>query len=529
MRGAPVPYPFTWAGRLCVLLALAKVALLVPILGRYGWDRDELYFLAAGRHLAFGYVDFPPLTAVAARLVDGTIGPSLISLRLLCSLLSAVAAVAAGAIARELGAGARLQVLAAAAWLVTPFGLGGAVLFHPTFLELAATALALLAAVRLVVRSEPRQWMLLGLWGGLGLEAKYTIVVPLAAFLAGCALWRRDLLLRRQAAYGVLIALGLLLPNVIWEITHDWISLDFASSQHAKTASDAPPLTYAGQQIAFLGAGAVLVALGLVWFWRRPQLRPLALASGAPSIVFLIEQGRSYYALPAMLPALVAGCVALAERRPRRVTLAGLAILHVAVLALALPLVVPILPTRQLVSTGTWDRSFWKDELRLARARRADRDGLALAHACRARRRCDRRRQLRGGRCALALRPRSGVTHAGLRAPLVPVLASGKDAPAHRPAGRLRPWRRAPALRERTRPGRRRQPLARGQRGARQADRLVPAAGAARAGLGEHVRDRTTVITAQARAAPSRSRRVRCPRTDAAGAARAGARSRPPR
>ena len=199
MRGAPVPYPFTWAGRLCVLLALAKVALLVPILGRYGWDRDELYFLAAGRHLAFGYVDFPPLTAVAARLVDGTIGPSLISLRLLCSLLSAVAAVAAGAIARELGAGARLQVLAAAAWLVTPFGLGGAVLFHPTFLELAATALALLAAVRLVVRSEPRQWMLLGLWGGLGLEAKYTIVVPLAAFLAGCAIWRRDLLLRREA------------------------------------------------------------------------------------------------------------------------------------------------------------------------------------------------------------------------------------------------------------------------------------------------------------------------------------------
>ncbi len=117
VRGAPAPYPFTRAGRLCVLLALAKVALLVPILGRYGWDRDELYFLAAGRHLAFGYVDFPPLTALAARLVDGTIGPSLISLRLLCSLMAVVAAVAAGAIARELGAGQRLQVLAAAAWI----------------------------------------------------------------------------------------------------------------------------------------------------------------------------------------------------------------------------------------------------------------------------------------------------------------------------------------------------------------------------------------------------------------------------
>ena len=108
--------------------------------------------------------------------------------------------------AREFGAGQRLQVLATAAWIVTPFALGGAVLFHPTFLDLAATALAMLAAVRLVVRSEPRQWILLGLWGGIGLESKYTIVVPLAAFLAGCALWRRDLLLRREAGFGVLIA-----------------------------------------------------------------------------------------------------------------------------------------------------------------------------------------------------------------------------------------------------------------------------------------------------------------------------------
>ena len=103
-------------------------------------------------------------------------------------------------------------------------------LFHPTFLDLAATALAMLAAVRLVARSEPRQWIWLGLWGGIGLESKYTIVVPLAALLAGCALWRRDLLLRREAGLGVLIALGLLVPNVIWEITHHWISLDFASS-----------------------------------------------------------------------------------------------------------------------------------------------------------------------------------------------------------------------------------------------------------------------------------------------------------
>ena len=44
-------------------IALAKVAATAPFMGRYGWDRDELYFLAAARHPAFGYVDFPPVTA----------------------------------------------------------------------------------------------------------------------------------------------------------------------------------------------------------------------------------------------------------------------------------------------------------------------------------------------------------------------------------------------------------------------------------------------------------------------------------
>jgi 4-amino-4-deoxy-L-arabinose transferase-like glycosyltransferase len=363
MSPRAVPFAATRAGRLCILLALAKVALEVPILRRYGWHRDELYFLAAGRHLALGYVDFPPLTAAVARAVDVVAGPSLITLRLVSSLLMAVAAVSAGAVARELGAGGRMQVLATAALLATPFGLSGGVLFHPTFFDIAATALALVAATRLLVRGEPRQWLALGLWGGIGMEAKYTIVVPLTVFLAGCAIWRRDLLRQREACLGVVIAVGLLVPNVVWEITHHWISLDFASSQHAKTASDSPPLVYAAQVLSFLGAGAVLAALGLVWLWRRPHLRPLALTSAAPVVLFALEQGRSYYALPAMLPALVAGCLALAERRPRRITLTGLAVVHLAVLALVVPLVVPILSERQVVSTGTWDRSFWKDEL----------------------------------------------------------------------------------------------------------------------------------------------------------------------
>ncbi len=358
-----LPYPLTRPGRLCLLLGLAKVALLVPILGRYGWHRDELYFLAAGRHLAFGYVDFPPLIAVAARAVDATVGPSLVTLRIVCSLIVIAAVVAAGAIAREFGAGPRLQVLAAAAWMLTPFALGGAVLFHPTFLDLAATALLMLTATRLVVTGDPRQWLLFGLWAGVGLEAKYTIGMPIAVFVVGCAVWRRDLLRCRHVLIGILIAVALVAPNIAWQATHHWISADFASSQHAATAGDASPPAYVAQQLAFMGAGAILVVLGVIWLWRRPELRPLALAAAAPALLFALEQGRSYYALPAMLPALVAGCVLLAERRRRRRTFVALGLVHAVALVLVTPLVVPVLPIRQLISTGDWNQSFWKDEI----------------------------------------------------------------------------------------------------------------------------------------------------------------------
>ena len=198
-----------------------------------------------------------------------------------------------------------------------------------------------------------------------------------------------------------------------------------------------------------------------------------------------------------MLPALVAGCVALAERRPRRVTLAGLAVLHVAVLALALPLVVPILPTAQLVSTGTWDRSFWKDELgwhelvaQTATAWHsrtpAERASAAIVAGN------------YGVAGALSLSAGSGPADAGLRAPPFQYWH-----PAKMPQRTvlLVGFDRGDALRAARAhgAGRGRQPLARGQRGARQADRLVPAASATRTGVAELVRDRAAVVGAPKR------------------------------
>ena len=239
-----------------------------------------------------------------------------------------------------------------------------------------------------------------------------------------------------------------------------------------------------------------------------------------------------------MLPAFVAGCLLLAERRPRRVTLAALGVVHLALLALVAAARRP----DPADAAARLDRDLGQVVLegrdRLARTGRADLDGLALAYARRAR----GRRRSSPATTAWPARSRSTARlrayPARLRAPLVPVLAPGEDAAAGCPAGRLRARRRAPALRASDRAGRRRQPLARRQRGARPADRLVPAARSARAALAVAVRDRAaarrqvahaacaTSATARVRAAPSRRPRARCRRTGAAAAARAAARCR---
>src|SRR3954469_6073768 len=113
-----------------VVIAL-KCALNLAFAGRYGWQRDELYYAVAGRHLQGGYVDFPPLTAVLAWFDRQLFGDSLYGLRLLAILAGAAVVVLAALIARELGVSARAQVFAALLVAFSPLLVATNGLFQP--------------------------------------------------------------------------------------------------------------------------------------------------------------------------------------------------------------------------------------------------------------------------------------------------------------------------------------------------------------------------------------------------------------
>ncbi len=111
---------------LAVLLTLSAIKFLIHVLTSegFGYFRDEFYYIAASKHLDFGYVDFPPFIAVVTRLVRGTLGESLLALHILPALAGAALVFLAGWMARQLGASPFGQALAALATLVAPQFLG---------------------------------------------------------------------------------------------------------------------------------------------------------------------------------------------------------------------------------------------------------------------------------------------------------------------------------------------------------------------------------------------------------------------
>jgi 4-amino-4-deoxy-L-arabinose transferase-like glycosyltransferase len=348
--------------------ALVKLATALPILTRYGWDRDELYFLQAAHHLAFGYVDFPPVTALVTRLVIDLFGPALFWLRLTGVIAAIGVTVIIALCVAELGGGVRAQALATGAFVASPWGLGLGMLLHPTMFDALTEAGFAYLALRILIRPEPRLWPALGLIAGIGFETKGTILLLIATFVAGTAVCAPRRLCDRRALLALGIALAVAAPQIAWEIAHDWPTIAFLPSQTAVTAQATPISAYVLQQILFLAGSGTLVLVGVHALWRR-RLHVLALLAPAVSLVFLIERGRSYYALPAIVIPLAAGAVAAeswwptASRRARRLAVALVATLQLAGLGLGAVVVWPVLPTSTMIRLGVWKPSFYDDEL----------------------------------------------------------------------------------------------------------------------------------------------------------------------
>ncbi len=335
-------------------LGLAKLVLHLLTNGLYGFQRDELYYMASGRHPALGYVDYPPLTPLLAGASQALFGPSVFELRLFPALAGAAMVVMAGLIARELGGGRFAQVLAAGAALASPMLLGANWLFQTvTFDQLVWTA-ALVMTARLVRTGDARWWLAVGVAIGVGLETKYTVLaLALGLAIGVVATPARRHLLTPWPWLGVLAALTLAVPNLAWQVQHGWASVAFIRNHPVDQSRDFTQAAFLAGQVALVGPLALPLWLaGWYVLLRHARLRLLGVAAATGFAAFLLE-GKNYYAgplYPLLLAAGAVGVEALARRRSG--WLRPAAAVAVALNgALLLPLAVPVVPVSALHAT----------------------------------------------------------------------------------------------------------------------------------------------------------------------------------
>lgn len=202
--------------------------ILTGALSAYGYFIDELYYIACSKHLAFGYVDHPPLSILLLAVNRWLLGDSITAMRLLPALGISANVFVTGLVARRLGGGRIAMIIAGLAAMVVPVYLLMGSFYSMNAFEPLIWTLTIYCVIRLVQEVEMKWWLLIGLLMGIGLEMKHTIIVYGIALLFGMTLTTaRHYIWNKWFLGGILVCFLLILPNLVWQFVHGFPSLEF--------------------------------------------------------------------------------------------------------------------------------------------------------------------------------------------------------------------------------------------------------------------------------------------------------------
>ena len=285
-------------------IACLEFPIHLPNPGGYGFFIDELYFMACGQHLSWGYVDMPPLTAVQAWAARALFGDSLLAIRIFPAIAAAGLVIITGAIVRQLGGGRFAQTLAALAVLFAPFYLSFGSYLSMNSIEPLLWMGCAMIVIRMIQTGDVRLWVWFSVLAGIGLENKDTMLVFGFALVAGLMLTaQRRLMSSRWFILGGLVAFAIFLPNLIWQIQHHFPHLEMLANIRRSGRNVAiGPIGFIGWQLLGMQPLAAPIWLcGLYAFLFSDTVRPyraLGYAYLVSLLLLLISEGRFYYRRP---------------------------------------------------------------------------------------------------------------------------------------------------------------------------------------------------------------------------------------
>ena len=309
---------FLTTGRTIVwAIALATLVFHIFFNNRYGYFRDEFDYMSCGDHLAWGYVDQPPIIPFLIHICRSLLGDSLRSIRFIPALASSLLIVQTAAITRELGGHRYAILVSAICVLIAPQYLSNGSLLVTNCLEPNLWMSCVYFAILAIKRRDPRYWLWFGLFAGLGLEEKYSIAVFCLGMVVGLLLTeQRRTFLNKWIWLGGLVALVIFLPNVLWNIKYDWPFVQLMRGIRAEGRDVVlGPFAYFFQQTFLVNPSTAPIWLGglfaLLLSRRFRPYRALGWCYLVCYSVFFLLHGKNYYLAPVYPMLLAAGAIVI--------------------------------------------------------------------------------------------------------------------------------------------------------------------------------------------------------------------------
>lgn len=338
--------------------AILFLALTLATAGRYGFFGDELYYFAYSKHLAWGYVDHPPLVALLTFLSTQIFGETIFGLRLMSGLSGAVTVLLAARIAKILGGGGFSQSLAALSICFSSAFPAMSSFFSMNPVDIMLCTLFVVLFLTTIKAPSGTKWIGLGILLGVGLLNKYTFLVLDFSLFVSLVITKRWSVLRSPWLY-LSGAAGLIifLPHIFWQINHGWPTLEFMRNATEYKNLSLSPLAFLFQLAIGLNPFTLPVWLSglayLLFSKDEREFRFLGWTAIIFLVVYMVQNSKMYYVVPIFPVLFAAGAVAVERfslrkevRWPRWITVSTLIVSG----TILMPLAVPVLPVKQFVA-----------------------------------------------------------------------------------------------------------------------------------------------------------------------------------
>ncbi|TKJ42555.1 hypothetical protein CEE37_02375 [candidate division LCP-89 bacterium B3_LCP] len=373
--------------KLLGFIALVHVLLHVLTNGNYGMFRDEFYYLACADHLAWGYVDHPPLSIALLAGWKALFGDSVQAVRLLAALAGGSVIFMTGILARELGGGRYAQVLAAVCLLISPLYLDLTGPYSMNAFDSLFWIVAFYLIARIINHNEERLWIILGVIIGLGLLNKISVLFLVFGLAVGLILTKhRSAFRTKYLWFGAAIAAAIFTPHIIWQIDKGWPTLEFMNNARLYKMLDISPSQFISAQIVGnhpFSFPIWLIGLLFLLFHRKLKVyRIFGIIFIAVFALLVIQQGKSYYLEPAFPVVFAAGGFAIESWLDRKYWRWAIPVMVAVLLfggAVTAPMSIPLLPVEEFIAyqekTGQSPSSSERHQMGLLPQHFADRFG----------------------------------------------------------------------------------------------------------------------------------------------------------